>query len=182
MTLSMNRPIDYFFTSTLSGCNIYVSGNLNEPTVYHANAGHVQEARQNTGVQYGEDSFLRGGAKETYMDALANQAAMIKGHSPDVRLLRLTNWTYIAEATGQVGARKANRSSILTPRRTVTDTGIESANLVGRRVQGQWRFQWQASVSTSYTRPKKDLVARVRFGGREGKKSYIQTGNMPAWD
>ena len=173
LTLLPGAAIDYFFTSTLSGCSIYVSGPHNAPTIYHTNAQHIQ----------GAAAHIPGSPKEAYMDALANLAALTVGHNAAARRLRLTPATYVAGGTAQAGQAKATKKHkgiFGSTGRNVTATDFAYANLIGIRLNGQWNFYWQTRVDVSYTRPRRDIIANIRFG-RAGQKVKYATGGMPAW-
>ncbi|HEX8440334.1 hypothetical protein [Archangium sp.] len=152
--IELGTQADFFFTSMLTGCSVYVStspGKPMKPWVYHANGlALVQRSLRTTNVPSGSGDpdtvelleYLGNGGPSSrptgqgnqpdrsieYMDKLYSQARP-HGHTPSKRL---TKSTYYAALKTQIAGRN--------------DWSQSPVSVFGIRDQTGWRFHFQLGI------------------------------------
>ncbi len=150
VTLDNNWGANVFFTATLSGCSIYITGPAHHPTVYHANAFGIGDNAQN-----------RDQLKRQYMDGLYSIAAGDATLANLTHVLRPESYDTVddmiarKEAQGRVFAGGAHKHCYRN------DTFV-----AGVRKSGTWRFYYQRSAEMHYSRPKRTLPNLFRTNKR----------------
>jgi hypothetical protein len=147
----------FFFTSSLTGCTIYVTGTEQAPTVYHANARGIGEEDEDD-------------VRQEYMERLFSKA-----NRPEAPLLyKLAKRDYRMEPEL---ARKRRQGRVFVRRGALNeeDVALEETTVIGVRKRGAWKFYYQMNIYMKFDRPAYALGIRIREGTRfTGIKSYCR--------
>lgn len=148
------KKIDHFFTSSLSGCAIYITGTPEKPTVYHANA-------RNIGAENEDDK------RQKYMDELFRLASINKP-----LVARLTKSTY--QSDERITHKKGKGRVFATNKLGEDRAYKEDTSVVGVRSNKIWKFYYQVNIYMEYTRPDRKLerIRKKRDKEFKGIKSY----------
>lgn len=140
----------YFFTSSLSGCSIFVTGTWERPTVYHANA-------RNIGGEQEDDK------RQEYMNELFRLASINKKF-----IARLTKADYRPDDKIQ---RKRDQGRTFVKRGEEDQAFAEDTTVIGFKKSGKWQFYFQLNIYMEFARPRSATFwgAKKDF---QGYKSY----------
>lgn len=151
MRLTHDGP-RYFFTSSLTGCSIWVTGQRASPIVFHGNARDL--------VIDGDPNIEP--SAEQYQGEMDRLFDHVLPHLPEndvVRRSKLTKIHYQRHQHHQ--QRKAQQG-----RAVRSEFATESICVFGFRRGGRWHFYFQENVFMDYERPGTALYGRMKGGGR----------------
>jgi hypothetical protein len=152
-----NNPasnVDYFYTSNLSGCSIFIDqiAANNDLIVYHANRVSLTATPNMTMAQYlattpfaNQFQMARNTMRADHTSARNALAAAMGGVAIN-SVAQLERADYFLSVENEM-ARKRNMG------RTNVAIGVAGTNVMGFRVGGAWQFWWQTWTILTYDRP-----------------------------
>ena len=165
----------FFFTSSLSGCSVWVTGPTDRPTVYHGNARDLI-VQNDVNIQPADQDYVN------YMDALFNHM-MAHTAAPHNQLRqKITKLQYMRPDYHLQRKRNAGRliPDLVNPNDVRPDGwSAESSCVFGFRRGNRWKFYIQENVSMRYGRAVHPLLGHHRRGDAfEGIRSLVR--ELPA--